>query len=242
MSDSPNGNTEREPEEIAVKGYIESRQRLPDESVYRYYRRRVSTILRKVTHEQSLVYGTWTLAIGTWVIAAFAYCALKDGQRALNANQRAWVGPRSAGSDKLPMVGQEFSVTVDYENTGREPATNLVLSGDVFAIPINTTTSEEREAKIIAYRNRCFTTNVQNGAGVVFPTNASAPPRTFGMDKDNRFTDNDIVSGQKFIVAMTCFAYKTVGMVHHTSYCVYYQAGKTPFQSWNSCRVGIDAD
>jgi hypothetical protein len=43
------------------------------------------------------------------------------------------------------------------KNTGREPATNLVLSGDVFAIPINTTTSEEREAKIIAYRNRCFT-------------------------------------------------------------------------------------
>ena len=59
----------------------------------------------------------------------------------LRAEQRAWLGPQYARSDRPPGFGRAFEVSVSYQNTGREPAGDVVTEAAPFAVALDQATS-----------------------------------------------------------------------------------------------------
>jgi hypothetical protein len=47
----------------------------------------------------------------------------------LIGSQRAWVGPRNVRTDNAPALHQSLDAVVEYQNTGRDPATETVRQG-----------------------------------------------------------------------------------------------------------------
>src|SRR5205823_2929849 len=58
----------------------------------------------------------------------------------LRAEQRAWLGPQYARSDRPPGFGKAFEVSVSYQNTGREPAGDVVTEAAPFAVALDQAT------------------------------------------------------------------------------------------------------
>lgn len=51
--------------------------------------------------------------------------ATEAAHQTFMASQRAWLGPSAAHLDSKPVVGDKLTVSIIYQNTGREPARNV---------------------------------------------------------------------------------------------------------------------
>ncbi len=96
----------------------------------------------------------------------------------LRAEQRAWLGPQYARSDRPPSFGKAFEVSVSYQNSGREPAGDVVTETAPFAVALDQASSATVDRRIKDAADHCFALAPGAGAKVIYPGTAAAGDRT----------------------------------------------------------------
>jgi hypothetical protein len=157
------------------------------------------------------------------------------------AAERAWVGPNGATMQAVPTAGNGVNFIINYQNSGRQPATSFRSEARPFVF----TAGEDKNGAIISETikaiNACLALKPTLGAQVVYPsTGFSSNQLTVSFDKD--LIDQDVVSGAKIIGVTGCFVYETFGTPHHSTFCFFYKTGITKVPNMNFCSSGGYAD
>jgi hypothetical protein len=159
----------------------------------------------------------------------------------LRAEQRAWLGPQYARSERPPAPGKDFEVAVSYQNTGREPASDVVAEAAPFAVALDQATSATVDRRIKDAAEHCAALAPGAGTKVVYPGAAAAGDRT-AIAVRRELIDWEFVYGVKILVVPGCYAYKSGGIGHHSAFCFFYQHGFSNPTSWPLCQAGNYAD
>jgi hypothetical protein len=93
-----------------------------------------------------------------------------NSERTLIQAQRAWVGPRNATFAAEPAVGKPIEMTVEYQNSGHEPATSFVYFVDSFAIEPAEEANGAAAGRIAKYMTACRDNKERQGGSVIYPT------------------------------------------------------------------------
>jgi hypothetical protein len=160
----------------------------------------------------------------------------------MKSSGRAWVGPVTAAIEGNTIKLNELTkVIVSYHNTGREPGLDLFSDLFVDSISIEEDQSGIAAQKIASYVTRCRATESPRDSGVAFPTSGFS---TYNLTTtiDGSLIDYDILYGVKMIIVTGCLVYKTLDTVHRSSFCFFFQNGRTPANAWAFCRNGNHAD
>jgi hypothetical protein len=162
-------------------------------------------------------------------------------KRALDASSRAWIAPANAYFTSEIAKNVPLSFEVQYRNTGRSPALDVhpiwklqKVSGSKF--------DDNTFNAFIESGDNCGSLTLVPGADVVY---SDLPdPYKFIFDTHiPEWVDDDILAGRAAIVLQMCFAYRTMGQVHHTSFCYFYRVGVSPAnKQMNICTAGNHAD
>jgi hypothetical protein len=161
----------------------------------------------------------------------------------IKAAQRAWVGPRNLKSDKAPVLNQPLNVILEYQNTGRDPATDAVKDIDVF-----TGTDADDKSGLIPNKINDFISSCKImwkplSANVVYPSGGwLGTPYELTKVVDGQLIDEEIVAGTKNIYATGCIVYKTFESIHRSWFCFFYKNGKVKPENWAICEIGNGAD
>lgn len=163
--------------------------------------------------------------------------------QAIIGSQRAWVGPTNATFGAEPAIGKPIEVTIQYQNTGREPALAFRYFSDLFPATIKEQTDGTVEKTLSDYLNACREMKEWSGGSVIYPISG-----TFGggynlniKSKDD-FVDEPMTKGDTLAILRGCFAYRSVGMPHHSYFCFFYKQGQTKIQNLSICPTGHYAD
>jgi hypothetical protein len=159
----------------------------------------------------------------------------------LRAEQRAWLGPQAARSERPPTLGRDFEVAVAYQNTGREPASDVVSEAAPFAVALDQASSATVDRKIKDAAEHCAALAPGSGTKVVYPSAAAAGEHT-GVTVRKELIDSEFMYGVKILVVPGCYAYKSGGATHHSAFCFFYQHGFSNPTSWPLCQAGNYAD
>lgn len=160
----------------------------------------------------------------------------------LIAAQRAWVGPRNIKSSRAPVLDEPLDIILEYQNTGRDPATETIKATDIF-----TGTDEEDRSGIVPDRINNFISECKimwkpQAANVVYPSTGLGTPYTLSVNLKGSLIDADVVAGTKNIWAAGCFVYKTFNTIHRSWFCYYFKNGIVKPESWAICEIGNGAD
>ena len=159
----------------------------------------------------------------------------------LKESSRAWISPVSAGFDTIPKLNQPLKWGVQYSNPGHSPALDV---RPIFRV---------RSVLKSSFDDNSYTTTVENdavcdkvvdaaGADVIYPEQPNGYKLNFQTIEPSFINDPDIFNGRKAFLLEMCFAYKTIGTLHHTSFCYFYISGLTKDNQWNVCNAGNHAD
>jgi hypothetical protein len=161
----------------------------------------------------------------------------------MREEKRAWVGPIGAGlPNGLPQEGNPATIVVQYRNTGREPAFDVVANSSVWIITLAAYQEGAGRAQIEQSVEQCRQTQPAVGAQVVFPSTGFSC-YTGSSLIEGHFIDWDVLYGTRLISIMGCYVYNTLGITHRTSYCFWFQNGTlATAQSWGFCSTGNYAD
>jgi hypothetical protein len=190
------------------------------------------------------------------LVSALQFCTLQSTDRttheALIAANRAWIGPTATTVPSLPN-GQGFDVTVQYQNTGRQPAFNLVIAHVIKtysknewgngAVGIAATQiiangqSCLKIKKLIEHTQVAYPSSGLTGSGYSMRIDTNNP-----TEQNKVLADADISSGNKIFVVQWCFIYLSLTEVHHSTACYFYQAKVSTLPNLNICQTGNDAD
>jgi hypothetical protein len=164
----------------------------------------------------------------------------ENSERALIASQRAWVGPLNASiSSGEPKPGAPVEFTIQYQNSGHDPATDFSYFLNPFLATQADIASGRDNPMIKNFMDACKITKKWDSGSVVYPTATGyvAAAKT-GPD----FVDAEVVSGTKTIIVEGCFLYRTFKQPRHSYFCYFYKQGMTKAQNLNICHAGHDAD
>jgi hypothetical protein len=159
----------------------------------------------------------------------------------LRAEQRAWLGPQAARSERPPSLSRDFEVAVAYQNTGREPASDVVAEAAPFAVALDQASSATVDRRIKDAAEHCAALAPGSGTKVVYPSAAAAGERT-GLTVRKELIDWEFMYGVKILVVPGCYAYKSGGATHHSAFCFFYQHGFSNPTNWPLCQAGNYAD
>jgi hypothetical protein len=165
----------------------------------------------------------------------------KLNRDALIASSRAWVGPTIAKTESSPESGKPLIISVQYANTGREPALNFVYAVDVFTATKVDEDNGVLTAKVEAYFKGCRAATTLRSGQVVFPTVANTTTNLNFTTVDS-FVDQAILDGEKTIIIDGCFVYKSFEVVRHSYFCYYFNSKKSKPDALNFCDNGAGAD
>jgi hypothetical protein len=164
-----------------------------------------------------------------------------SSDKAMLQAQRAWIGPRDARLETKPIAGQKNKFTVEYQNTGREPALSFVFD----ATPLIFSSADEANgalgSKMLNYVQKCIAMPVRVLAGVVFPTSGFTVSQ-LTIPIDETLIDEGVATGTKAILVQGCFAYQTGNAIRHSAFCYFYKADKSDIAHLNVCLSGNYAD
>jgi hypothetical protein len=174
--------------------------------------------------------------------AQAAIDSAKTAQENMVASQRAWIGPRNTKSATAPELEKDLNITVEYQNTGREPALETIYDADLFVSSKEEDTSGALTKRIEDFLSKCKVKWIPTQKGVVFPSGStgSAYELNYTLTADN--IDQDVLDGNKSIIIDGCFVYKSAGGIHRSSFCYFFTSKKTKPPNWAICTVGNDAD
>jgi hypothetical protein len=159
----------------------------------------------------------------------------------MRAARRAWLAPQSARSDKTPVVGRTFEVSVLTQNSGAEPAVDIFADAAPFTVALTDAGSPSVDRNIRDALNRCLTTKPGERTRVIYPNPAGANDRTT-LSVKRELIDWDVLYGTKILVVPGCYAYRTGGQTHHSAFCFFYQHGFSNPNDWAICQGGNYAD
>jgi hypothetical protein len=158
------------------------------------------------------------------------------------ASQRAWVGPRNIKIDKPPVLNESLKLTLEYQNTGRDPATETIKDIDVFTATEQEEMSGAVTTRINDFISACKIMWKPQSANVVYPSTGLGAGYTLTKVMDGKMIDEEVVAGTKNIYASGCFVYKTFETIHRSWFCYYFKSGKVEPTSWAICETGNNAD
>jgi hypothetical protein len=165
----------------------------------------------------------WRAMLGanriTQLSAEAAKSAAKTAADTLNEmkqDRRAWIAPINARVTQSFSTGKSITVELQYSNVGKEPAFDVrpiytfkQVSGSRF--------SDNTFKSIIETDDICKNVKIAPGAEVIYPNQPEGYKLIFGLPPN--WAGDDLVSGKNALVVGMCFAYRTLGEVHHTSLC-----------------------
>lgn len=191
-----------------------------------------------------VAWATVILAVFTVVLAMLAYWALQDTEKTVELSERAWLGSTDAKIDSVPKIGKASNFTITVRNTGRSPAIDVVSDVKSLVVTSEEIRSGSINTQISKYVDKCFSEQQpQKKRQVMFPSGSSPIGYELNMPIDKSLIDADVVSGKNSLVVRGCLAYQTFGSPHHSSFCFYYTAGKTPSTAHlGICQIGNEAD
>jgi hypothetical protein len=168
--------------------------------------------------------------------------SIENAERALVQAQRAWVGPRNASFAAEPAVDKPIEITIQYENSGHEPALGFIYGVE----PIGILESDETLAsKLTDFQTQCREKKQWNGGGVVYPTAGatfgSSGYSLFAKTRDD-FVDDVTIKGDRIIIVHGCFWYRTFAMPKYSYFCYFYKQGFSKIQNLNICPIGQEGD
>jgi hypothetical protein len=165
----------------------------------------------------------------------------QNAEKALIEAQRAWVGPQNASFASEPGVGKPIEITVQYQNTGREPALSFIY----FATPFSVTTEDDSNGTLVQtllnYMNACKAYREWTGGSVVYPSTGFSSYNLNVTTKDD-FVDEPATKGDKVIIVQGCFLYRSFDNPRHSYFCYFYKQGQSKIQNLNICPTGHYAD
>jgi cell division protein FtsB len=170
--------------------------------------------------------------------ATAAIDAAKATRESTIAAQRAWVGPQNISFAAELKIGVPIDVTIEYLNTGREPATSFSYEIDTFAVG---ETSPEFGQHVDPFMRKCFAKSEAPPGQVVYATTGFTH-YTLATKIQEELVDNDIISGDKVIVMQGCFIYVTEQAIRHSFFCYFYKNKVTRISALNICPAGHHAD
>lgn len=154
------------------------------------------------------------------------------------ANFRAWVGPNQSSLDAPIVKGKADGVTINYQNTGREPAQGFLYGMDLW-------TGTGVDQKSLSRQDRdvqdCMSKAPTIGTEVVYPTTGFSSYTITGKVPASSITDA-VISGRDIIIIQGCFIYITANQTHHSAFCVFYRSGFSNPKQLNICNRGNYAD
>ena len=159
---------------------------------------------------------------------------------ALSAGRRAWVGVADARIEGALEANADLNFTVDYRNTGHEPATNLALVETPIVIDGEKRADPSTMSRLEQFAQRCLAEDYV-GAMIAFPTGDFQNYQASAVLKASD-VDQDLVDGRKIVVLQGCIVYMTEGVVRHSASCLYFQSGKTRLVRFPTCAKGNEAD
>ncbi len=159
----------------------------------------------------------------------------------LRAEQRAWLGPQYARSERPPILAKDFEVAVSYQNTGREPASDVVAEAAPFAVALDQASSATVDRRIKDAAEHCAALAPGAGTKVVYPGAAAGGDRT-AIAVRRELIDWEFLYGVKILVMPGCYAYKSGGVTRHSAFCFFYQHGFSNPNNWPLCQAGNYAD
>jgi hypothetical protein len=157
-------------------------------------------------------------------------------------SQRAWVGPRNVRSDNGPVVHQPLDAVVEYQNTGRDPATETIRDVQVFAATDDEDRSGAVALRVSDFTSKCIVMWKPQSATVVYPTTGPNAGYSLTVRVDGDKIDEEVVSGAKSLYVSGCFVYKTFQAIHRSWFCYYYKSGLSKPANWSICEAGNNAD
>lgn len=147
-------------------------------------------------------------------------------QKEMIANNRAWVGPSNGLLKASPTLGDALAITVQYQNTGREPATDAWIESHPEIAPDGPGMVD----KITAYQKACLAHG--GGSEVVFPTVGFASGYEAHTSIDGPKIAQAVIDGTDLVWDYGCMVYSTINEVHRSSFCYHtvevWNAGRTP--------------
>jgi hypothetical protein len=165
----------------------------------------------------------------------------EKSERALVLAQRAWVGPTIAKVVGTPEIGKPLKISIQYANSGREPALNFIYAADVLAATAADEANGALTAKVNAAFRGCKEATTLRAGQVVFPTVANTA-NTLSVTTNDKFVDQAIIDGETTIVIDGCLVYKSFDVIRHSYFCYFYN-NKTPTpDGLNFCENGAGAD
>ena len=141
----------------------------------------------------------------------------------MRAARRAWLAPQSAKSDKAPVVGRTFEVSVVTQNSGAEPAVDIFADAAPFTVALSDAGSPSVDRSIRDALNHCLAAKPGDRTRVVSPNPAGTNDRTT-LSVKRELIDWDVLYGTKILVVPGCYAYRTGGQTHHSAFCFFSPA------------------
>jgi len=200
----------------------------------------------------------WTAVVGQWtrwlVIVGAITAAVLTIQAIILINQlgemrtdqRAWIAPIGARLNGELITGQPINVLVDFANSGKEPALNLInvaTAGISFPMSEQELTAELKFGPAAPSAiDRCAIAIPRNGFPAIYPATVQHQAADIG----NAWIADDAVLNRKRIFFLHgCFGYLTMSEVHHSQYCFWLNMEPDPGTGkphFRPCIVGNHAD
>jgi hypothetical protein len=167
--------------------------------------------------------------------------AVEVSRESLVAAGRAWVGPRLAKMTGPLEIGKPVELSIEYANTGREPALDFVYSTETFS----SSDAEEKRgatfAKTLIALEACKARDSIKGGQVAFPSTGFSS-YNLTVTTPNQPIDQEIIDGQKTLFIQGCFLYRSFNIIRHSYFCYFYRAKNTKLENLNICSAGHYAD
>jgi hypothetical protein len=196
------------------------------EQLHRQVQQRRAEAHHEEPHEAPLVGVNRRLVIWTAALVFVGLCslgasllqwdAMRGQLKELRIERRAWIAPLTGQHQDALSVNQEFRLTVNYQNPGKEPALDLAdkfTGGTAPAVRAD----QGWDALNIPPNHACDDVVPIKGHGIAYP--GSNNFRAFSAAADN--ITQQVIDGKSVIYIQGCFAYNTLGTTHHSAYCFY---------------------
>ena len=159
----------------------------------------------------------------------------------MRAARRAWLAPQAAKSERAPVTGRPFDVSIVTLNSGAEPAVDIFTDAAPFTVALSDAGSPSVDRNIRDALNKCLATNPGERTRVIYPNPSGSNDRTT-LSVKRELIDWDVLYGTKILVLPGCYAYRTAGQTHHSAFCFFYQHGFSNAENWPICQGGNYAD
>jgi hypothetical protein len=178
-----------------------------------------------------------------------AHSSHEDTIKAIVTNARAWLAPKSAVLEELPLIlGQPIHFQVLYQNLGKQPALDMIPNEIVKIVRLPA--SKNWNDMVLPPNETCEALRSYRIGQTIYPISPVGPL----APADSYFLhmisigipyDGGIELGGKTIYVQGCLAYETFSERHYSSYCFYLiPRPDKPYDQWTFgiCPDGGKAD